>query len=160
MAALLIAGNYAVNAQIGDVLANAPTVSFNDEKVGVAVGSVMQGAAQGFESELGIRYDVWKHLALAVNVQSGKGSSSLDTAGFSMQVRKSWDNYELYGTAGGRRNWSLNRWEAVAGVGARYRPFVDGLLSKTTLCVEQRVIGSEIKGKPSLETFAGISYSF
>lgn len=143
-----------------DVLNEVPASSLVNEQFSLTVGSVMQGAAESFESEVAVRYDVWKHLALSANIQSGKGSSSIDSAALYVQVRKAWDAAELYGFAGGRRNWRDNRFEAVAGVGGTYSPLEGGILSKLKLVVEERVVGASVAGRPFLETFTGVRYSF
>lgn len=157
----LVALCASVNAQTpADVLEAIPAASLANESFSVAVGSTMKGAAKAFESELSLRYDVWKHLGLAVNLQSGKGSTSIDTAGVFVQVRKAWDTAELYGLAGVRWSWEASKPEAVAGIGATYSPATSGLLSKFKLVLEERIVGSELRTRPVIETFTGIRYSF
>lgn len=146
-----------------DLLANVPTVPLAQETVGLTVGTVMSGASAFKNIEI-LDYSFAKSFfAGAELVNSATAGSVLESGGLRAGVYKSFSTARVYGYLGGRRDWSVSKWQGIGGVGLAYTPFqsqTNSVMQKFSAVVEQRIVVSTGKGAPPTETVAGIRYSF
>ncbi len=151
-----------------NVLNNLPQAnSLTNAKLDLAVGAVAQGTSK-FENVLDLRYHVTPSFFVGAEIQNSTASSVVDVGGLFLGARKAWDNAEVYGFAGGRRNWinpagnGRASWEAMAGAGVSYRPFDSSgnILSKTALYFEPAIIYRVGDSRAVFENRAGFRIFF
>lgn len=154
---------------IGDVATNILTAipqatSFTNTSFELKIGT--RANQLNVENIVGFQYNFSQSFFLGGEIQNGPASTVIDLAGINFGVRKAWDQAEIYGLAGGRRNWTVltgkgkPSWEAVAGFGAAYRPMQSGMLSSLAVFSEGLGVWSQNSQRGALELRAGLLWAF
>lgn len=137
------------------ILTNIPTATFDAEKFGITVATVMQGSGSAFESSLAGEYILHTNFLIGAEIQSGTGAQTVDKVRGFFGIREAWPNYEIFAHIGGGRDWVSGHWEGIGEFGASYK--MTGSIACTAL---ETLVVSDDNSRPNNETKVGFKLAF